>query len=114
MSLVPFVIVACVAHMEAVALHRHEAEVVLRFVGLLGIEIRVVWRGRFFGVVISHCRLSAIWMFAKSAPHDVNVPVAFTGAIQIVLSDTEFLNSHIRSLSEVASVLQGPGTTGRR
>ena len=114
MSLVPFVIVACVAHNKAVALHRHEAEVVLRFVGLVGIESRVVWRGFCFGVAPSHCHCSAEWMFAKSAPHDVNVPVAFTGAIQIVLRDTEFLNSHIRSLSEVASVLQGPGTTGRR
>ena len=114
MSQVSFVMVACVAGCNEKAINRHEAEVVLRFVGLQGIEIRVVWRGRFFGVVISHCRLSAIWMFAKSAPHDVNVPVAFTGTIQIVLSDAELHNSHILSLSEVASVLQGPGATGRR
>lgn len=113
-SHVSFVIVACVAGRNVQVISRQEAEVVLRFVGFQGIEIRVVWRGYCFGVAPSHCHCSAVRMSAKSVLHEVNVEVSSAVTKQIVLSLTVSHNSHIRSFSKVADVLQGPGATGRR
>jgi hypothetical protein len=83
-----FVIVLCVAACKEEVIPRQEAEVVLRFVGHLRIEIRVVWRCYCFGVAPSQCHFSDEWMQLESVPHDFNVEVISAAKKQIVLAVT--------------------------